>query len=107
MSPESFVANWVALKAELLESFARETGNAAVAQQIKDMNLSEDQERQMRTVLHAVVRDTMYTLLLGLDGCASIGSNQQDYTILDEHGVVITSGGALEAEAWRQFQRDQ
>jgi hypothetical protein len=71
------------------------------------MNLSEEQLVQMRAVLHAVLRDTMYTLLLGLDGCASIGSVQQDYTILDEHGVVITSGGSLEEEAWLQFQQEQ
>ena len=107
MTPESFVAQWVELKNELLESFSGETGGAAVARQIKEMELSEEQLQKLHVVLGAVLRDTMYTLLLGLDGCASIGSIQQNYTILDEQGALITSGGAPEAEAWRQFQQDQ
>ena len=107
MTPESFVANWVELKANLLESFMGDKGNAAVAKQIMDMDLSDEQRKQIRLVLNGALRDTMYTLLLGLDGCASIGSVQHDYTILDEHGTVITAGGSLESEAWRQFQQGQ
>lgn len=107
MTPKSFVTNWVELKAELLESFADEHGNTAVAKQIAEMNLSEIQRWQLRQVLDGVLRDTMYTLLLGLDGCTSIGSVQQVYTILDGNGTIINSGGSLESEAWLQFQKVQ
>lgn len=107
MTPESFVTNWVELKNELLESFAAEHGNTAVAKQIEEMNLSEIQRQQLRQVLDGVLRDTMYTLLLGLDGCTSIGRVQQVYTILDENGAIINSGGSLESEAWLQFQKVQ
>jgi hypothetical protein len=107
MTPEEFVRQWADLKAELLESFVGAEGGTAVAKQIRAMNLSQAQQTQLREVINAVLRDTMYSLLLGLDGCASIGGVQQSYMITDENGIVITSGGDLEEEAWRQFQEGQ
>ncbi|KWT68142.1 hypothetical protein APV28_3336 [Comamonas testosteroni] len=47
----------------------------------------------------------MYTLLLGLDGAASIGGEQQTYTLHDEDGNLISDGGELEAAAWEAFHR--
>jgi hypothetical protein len=104
MSAHSFVSNWLQLKEELLATFTDDAGVAEVARQIREMNLSAEQQAQMREVVNAILRDTMYTLLLGLDGAASIGRSQQIYTIKNEQGAIIAPDGDLEAEAWRQFQ---
>ena len=38
----------------------------------------------------------MYTILLGLDGEASIGGIQQSYKIVDESGCEISNCGEIE-----------
>ncbi|MGE4304802.1 MAG: hypothetical protein AB7E24_12320 [Novosphingobium sp.] len=48
--------------------------------------------------------DTIYTLLLALDGAASLDGDQRSFTITDESGTVISNGdGRLEAAAWDAF----
>ncbi len=48
--------------------------------------------------------DTFYTILLGLDGSASLGGIQQSYHIRDERGdVVCTGDGAIEGLAYTHF----
>jgi hypothetical protein len=70
---------------------------------INSMELTDEQNTQLRSVLDAVITDTIYTLLLGLDGSATIGDNQHLYKIYDENDQLISDGGNLEAEAWSQF----
>lgn len=103
MDAEQFVENWVRLKAELLDSFMDVDEGADVAEMIKAMKLSPSQNAQLRTVIDAVLRDTMYSLLLGLDGAASIGDDQQTYAIRDEDGNLVSEDGELEAAAWEAF----
>ncbi|WP_454672774.1 hypothetical protein [Achromobacter pestifer] len=100
MDAKEFVANWNALRAELLAAFTAPDAASDVAAKVREMGLSADQSVQMRAVLDTVVRDTMYALLLGLDGEASIGDSQQQFTIADEDGNVIQG---IEAEAWECF----
>ena len=100
MNATQFVGNWNDLKTELLEAFMGNGSGAEVAGQIDAMGLSSEQRNQMRAVLDGVLRDTMYTLLLGLDGAASIGRDQQRFTIADEGGNVV---GPIEEEAWKCF----
>jgi hypothetical protein len=57
----------------------------------------------MREVLDAALTDTMYSLLLGLDGAASIGGDQQAYKIQDEDGNLLSTCGELEAAAHKVF----
>ncbi|MEJ7805922.1 MAG: hypothetical protein WKG03_08395 [Telluria sp.] len=45
----------------------------------------------------------MYTLLLGLDGAASIGESQHSYKVFDESGALICGDGLVEIEAYSQF----
>ncbi|MBI1891266.1 MAG: hypothetical protein HYS18_11500 [Burkholderiales bacterium] len=103
MNAEEFVESWRREKEILLRSFMSESGSSFVAAKIRSMDLSEDQLAEMRSVLDAALTDTMYTLLLGLDGAASIGDIQQTYKILDEDGRLISESGDIESEAWRQF----
>ena len=59
---------------------------------------------QLRRVIDAALTDTMYGLLLGLDGEASIGSDQRTYRIFDEENErFIASPGEIEAAAYECF----
>lgn len=103
MDAATFVGNWVDLKSDLLSVFMGEQGESVIATQIRNMALTVDQTEQLRNVLDGVLRDTMYSLLLGLDGASSIGRDQQAFQILDERGMAVSSCGELEEQAWKRF----
>ncbi len=60
----------------------------------------------MDSLVDVILTDTFYTLLLGLDGSASIGDSQEAYRILDEQGELVSDCGDLEAEAYEHFHED-
>ena len=101
MDTSDFVANVVRLKEDLLESFV-----ADVACRLAELGLTAAQRAHVRTIIDAVLRDTLYTVLLGLDGAAPIGDLQQPYRLTDDSGELVYRAGELEAEAWRQLQSD-
>lgn len=103
MSTKDFVSNWKAEKENYLcNLFAGDTGLSA--QQLAGMKLSEEQTHQMWRLLDAISTDLLYTVLLGLDGSATIGNGaQQSYRVQDEDGNLVFESGDLEAEAFEQF----
>ncbi|EJO29549.1 hypothetical protein [Achromobacter marplatensis] len=100
MDAKEFVANWDALRAELLAAFTAPDTASEVAAKVRAMGLSAEQSVQMQGILDTVIKDTMVALLLGLDGEASIGDSQQAFTITDEDGTVIQG---IEEAAWERF----
>ncbi len=76
---------------------------SAVAAKVRGLGLSAEHLEGVRGVLDLALRDTMYSLLLGLDGAASIGDSQEQFTIAGEDGVVIED---IESEAWEFFHGD-
>ena len=50
--------------------------------------------------------DTLYSILLGLDGSASIGDSQESFKIFDEDNNLISEGGDLEGLAYEYFHGD-
>ena len=67
------------------------------------MDLSSIQEAYFWKIAEVMLNDSFYRLLLGLDGCAQIGGNQQTYKIYSENGDLISSCGDIESEAAEQF----
>lgn len=70
---------------------------------IERMGLTAEQRLQLMAVIDCLLDDTMYTLLLGLDGSANIGGVQETYRIYREDGVLISNCGELEAAAYEVF----
>ncbi|MGK5026089.1 hypothetical protein [Janthinobacterium sp. RB2R34] len=100
MDGAEFVGHWNALRLELGKTFMSPSSGTEVAARIAALGLNAEQSAQMKSILDAVLRDTMYTLLLGLDGAGSLGQCQQEFTVLDEDGHAIDS---IESEAWQCF----
>lgn len=98
MDAKRFVANWKAEKACFIKSMD-EPGSLA-GERLSALHLSELQTLQFPKFLDAILTDVMYTLLLGLDGCASIGGDQKLYSIRDENGTLISG---IEAAAYEEF----
>lgn len=106
MNSKEFVACWKREKEQLLLAFTAVDAESRVRARIDSMHLTADQINVMQSIVDGILTDTFYTLLLGLDGAASIGGVQQQYRIHDQDGAVISSPGDLEEEAWLQFQSE-
>ncbi len=104
MDAKTFVANWAQHKEQLLNEFCDSDSETYVRTLIDELNLDSGQQTQIRRVIDAALTDTMYGLLLGLDGEASIGSDQRVYQIFDEDNERFIAGpGELEAAAYECF----
>lgn len=74
-----------------------------VSQQISSMGLTAPQKIQMEEVISGALADFAYMILLGLDGAASLGGQQQAFQIFDESGNRVGDEGDVEAAAFEIF----
>ena len=103
MTPEELVKNFWLEKEYLLKAVLNEKSGLHSTTCFKDLNLDIDQTAQLKIALNALLTDAFYTILLGLDGTATIGSVQHDYKIYNDNGDELT-GGDIEAYAYEYFQ---
>ena len=106
MTPQEFVAGVVREKEELLATYFDPHSGSAVASQIAAMSLSAGQSEALKMIMDGALTDAFYTLLVGLDGEASIGGVQSVYELRTEDGTLLT-GGELEGAASEQFHGDK
>ncbi len=89
----------------MFASYAAEKPETSVGALLGKAGLSESQRQSVLAALDTALTDAFYTLLLGLDGAASLGGTQQSYRLQDDAGRVISNGdGALEEVAFEIFQ---
>lgn len=67
---------------------------------ITEQGISKD---DLYDLLNLVLKENYYTLLLGLDGEASLGNTQITYKLYDENGNLLNECGEIEAAAYRYF----
>ena len=91
-------------KDQMLESYLADCGESRVSAGIASLGLDGDQMKKLAEVIDGVLTDTFYTLLLALDGGASLGGVQQVYRVHDEQGHLLSECGDLEAAAFEVFQ---
>jgi hypothetical protein len=72
-----------------------------VGAKIANMNLDPEQVHAMHGILGAALTDTLYTVLMALDGEASLGEAQVLYRLYDDKGNLLT--GELETAAYEAF----
>ena len=106
MTPQEFAACVAREKEGLLATYFDLESGSAVSSKISAMELSAGQSKVLRTILDGALTDAFYTLLLGLDGAASIGGVQSAYELRAEDGTLLT-GGELDGAAWEQFHGDK
>jgi hypothetical protein len=71
------------------------------------LGLAQNQQIILTELLDAAITDILYTVLLGLDGEAQIGSKQVSYTVLDEQRNKICDDGMGEIEALAYYRFHQ
>lgn len=108
MTAEDFVRLLRSEKNQLLHSYLDNASGSEVAGRLSDLDCSAVQMEEIRAILNSALTDAFYTILLGLDGAASLGGIQQGYHVQDESGADICTGdGSLEALAYDYFHGDR
>lgn len=108
MTPEEFVKNFYIEKQNILNSSfdTQSEFRTYVSTKIEELHLNEIETEKLKTIVSALLTDTFYTILLGLDGSASIGSSQETFKIYDEEENLISECGDLEGYAYEYFHEN-
>ena len=102
MTPEEFVQEFRELKEYIQNGYFSHGTKISRIERLVEAGLNPKQIELVKAIVSEALTDSLYTVLLGLDGCASIGHNQVLYNLQDEEGNQIT--GEIESYAWEQFQ---
>jgi hypothetical protein len=107
MGPKAFAEACKEERDTMLALYADTTGGSAVSEHLRAASLSDDQRKHVLAALNGALTDAFYTMLLALDGSASLGGRQHSFQLRGEDGAPIASGdGRLEAAAWNALQED-
>jgi len=103
MNAKEFVRNVYQDKEYMVNLYFDAGSETAVGQLINSLEINTEQKTKLRAIIDGALTDAYYSLLLGLDGCASIGGLEQtDFQLFDEEGNELT-GGEIEAYASEFF----
>ena len=107
MTPKEFVEGFTKQKQDLLKEYLSDDSQTEVGTLIKSMRLNNEQSEILNKLLDSSFTEIFYSILLGLDGCASIGGlKQQQFTVLDENDNQVCGEehlGEVEALAYEYF----
>ena len=103
MNGEEFVKLCYQEKENILNEYFSENSSTAVAKKVKDLMRAGVDKDDLYKLIDSVMTDTYYTLLLGLDGAASLGGKQVSYKIYDEKETLLNKCGEIEEHAFTYF----
>ena len=101
MNTEELVKAFYTEKQDFLKEYLSENPETEVGQLIKSLNLTDEQNVIMEKIMNSTLTDVFYSILLGLDGCASIGGIQEMYELKDENGNKLN--GEIDGYAYEYF----
>ncbi|BDD03963.1 hypothetical protein [Aureibacter tunicatorum] len=104
MNTKEFVKAFYNEKQKFLAEYLSKNSETEVGQLVSSLNLTNDQTEIMKKLMDGALTDVFYTILLGLDGSASIGGEQEMYDLKDENGNQLSGDGEIEAYAYEYFQ---
>ncbi len=106
MTADEFVKGFYLERQQLMNTYFDVESRTDVSMLIKSLNLDDKQTETLRQILNGALRDTLYNVLLGLDGEACIGNTQSTYKLLDEDNNELT-GGEIEVSAYEYFHNNK
>jgi len=107
MTAKEFVELFHIEKKEMIDLYFNSLEKTEVKAKLESLDLTTKQMEQMQGIIDTVLTDAMYTILLGLDGGASIGNVQQTYEIYDENGNKLSECGDIEQYAYELFHEEE
>lgn len=107
MDANEFARLCKAERDSILDSYCDATGETGVSARIESLSPAPDLRAAIRLILDDALTDAIYTMLLAIDGCATIGGHQHQYRLIDEDGQFVGESGDLEAAAYEHFHESQ
>lgn len=109
MTTEEFVKNFYQEKQNILSSSfdTQSESRTLVSTKIEELKLNDIENEKLKMIISYLLDDTFYTILLGLDGSASIGASQETFKIYDEEDKLISESGDLEGYAYEYFHESK
>ena len=106
MTAKEFVKAFYQERQSLVGTYLNADSKSDVSELIQSLNLDDKGTERIRQILNSALRDTFYTILLGLDGEANIGDKQILYKLFDEENNELT-GGEIESFAYEYFHNNK
>jgi hypothetical protein len=109
MNAEEFVKNFYLEKQKILNlCFDSQSDHRnIVSKKIEELNLDEIQNEKLKKIISNLLDDAFYTILLGLDGSASIANIQETFKIYNEENNLISDCGDLEGFSYEYFHENK
>ena len=106
MTGEEFVRCCFLEKQAMLQEYCKHESETKVGALLRELMPAGSGREKVRELLDTVMTESWYTMLLALDGSASLGGEQMTYEIRDEDGNILNECGELEAAAWEVFMEN-
>ena len=103
MNGKDFVKLCFEEKENSLKQYFDDSYKTEVGKRINTLIENGASKEELYEMIDLVLKETYYTLLLALDGEASLGGKQLSYELLNQDGNVINQCGEVEAEAYKYF----
>ncbi|MGN5763533.1 hypothetical protein ACNQO6_04190 [Acinetobacter calcoaceticus] len=101
MTSEEFVEGFKLLRDDLIQSYFTVDSEISRISLLEKSGMNHEQIHLTKKIVSEALTDALYTVLLGLDGSATIGQYQMMYKLFDEQSNELT--GDLESIAWEKF----
>jgi len=105
MNTNEFALEFKVLRTSIMNEYFKNDSSFA-SKRIKMLNLNYEKNTILKEILNTAITDALYTVLLGLDGCAQIGNKQNNYIVSDEDGNIVAGNGIIEEFAYKHLQID-
>lgn len=104
MIAEEFVKNCYKEKENMQKIYFDKEKETYVGEQIKNIVSKGISYEEVKELIDSVMNETIYTILLGLDGETSLGDTQIQYKLFDENDNLIEG---IESSAYDTFMSEE
>jgi len=105
MNGEEFVRLCREEKEAMKREYLSPASESKVGILLRELIRAGADREKLCELLDTVMTESWYTMLLALDGGASLAGSQQTYRLYDEDDNLLNECGELEAAAWEAFMK--
>lgn len=106
MTGEQFVKLCFAEKESTLKEYFDENSSTEVGERLRSLISDGANSNALHEVVSLILNETYYSLLMALDGEASLGGTQMCYKIFDEEQNLLNECGEIETAAFEYFKEE-
>ncbi len=106
MTGEEFVKLCFDEKEYILKEYFKENNATEVGEKLRSLIEKGTKRDELYEVISLLLNETYYSILMALDGEASLGETQMCYKIYDENDNLLNECGEIEAAAFEYFMEE-